>query len=396
MKKHFAFTSMPAHGHVNPTLPLVEELVRRGHRVTYATHEKFADAVESSGATLLAVPGEMPSPPSPANITPEEMAGRAEKFFELVRTGLPPLLTRFEQDPPDALCYDMMTFTGRIVAEKLRLLDIGLLPTYASNEHFSLREQMVSTLNFEPYQQQMLQAFQKIQEFAAEHGIDEPMHPLGMAAASLNIVFIPREFQPSADTFDERFRFVGPSVGSRAEDDSWQPPTDSKPLLFISLGTTFNNQADFFRMCLAAFGNSPWHVAMAIGETVDPAELGPIPDNVEIRPYFPQPLVLRHADAFLSHAGMNSTMESLHAAVPMVAVPQMPEQELNAGQVEELGLGCRLAPSELSSELLRTSVEKVSADEQVRTNLAGMREIFHSAGGAVAAADAIEDAVDGR
>ena len=87
---------------------------------------------------------------------------------------------------------------------------------------------------------------------------------------------------------------------------------------------------------------------------------------------------------------MNSTMESLYHAVPLVTVPQMPEQEANARRVEELGLGRRLVQQELTPELLRATVDEVAADEEIRANLAAMRMSIREAGGSVAAADAIE------
>jgi MGT family glycosyltransferase len=390
--KHVLFTSIPAHGHVNPTLPVVEELVRRGHRVSYATHEKFRRAVESAGATLLPTSGDAPTPPPSMNFTPELISGRMERFIELLRTGFPDLLAHAQADPPDAVCYDTMPPIGKMLAEKLELPDIALLPTWASNERFSLRDVMANSLgpNQAAMQQAMGQVIEKMQEFAAEHGVSAPSLPMSAPPASLNIVFLPREFQIAGDTFDERFRFVGPSLGSRASDDSWQPSEDRRPLLLISLGTAFNDRPDFFRMCLEAFGDGEWQVAMAVGEQTDPAALGAIPENIEIRPYFPQPVVLRHATVFLSHTGMNSTMESLQAGVPLVCVPQMPEQEANARRVEELGLGRRLVTTELSADLLRTAVKEVSEDQAIRDNLAEMSKVFQKAGGAVAAADAIE------
>jgi len=45
MSKHLVFVVTPGHGHVNPTLPLVEELVARGHRVTYVTGARLLPAV---------------------------------------------------------------------------------------------------------------------------------------------------------------------------------------------------------------------------------------------------------------------------------------------------------------------------------------------------------------
>jgi MGT family glycosyltransferase len=390
--KHLVFTSIPAYGHVNPTLPLVEELTRRGHRISYATGERFAQAVESAGATLLPIGGEMPNIPQNMGFDPEQMSQRMEAFLELVRVGFPDLLAYTRKDRPDAVCFDGMTSIGPMVAQKLELTDIALQPTWASNEQFSMRDKIMrgSHLSYPGIRQVFQQMSEKMREFGAEYGVSMPVLPMSQPPASLNIVFIPREFQIAGETFDERFRFVGPSLGSRASDESWRPSEDSRPLLFISLGTAFNNQPDFFRMCLDAFGDGQWRVAMAIGEKIDPGELGAVPENIEVRPYFPQPVLLRHATAFLSHTGMNSTMESLHAGVPLVAVPQMPEQEANARRVEELGLGRRLHPAELSPELLRTAVKEVSEDQEIRANLTKMSEAFDNAGGAVAAADAIE------
>jgi UDP:flavonoid glycosyltransferase YjiC (YdhE family) len=37
MRQHIAFVSIPSIGHVYPTLAVAAELVRRGHRVTYAS-----------------------------------------------------------------------------------------------------------------------------------------------------------------------------------------------------------------------------------------------------------------------------------------------------------------------------------------------------------------------
>ena len=39
---HIAMFSIAAHGHVNPSLDVIRELVARGHRVTYAIPPVFA------------------------------------------------------------------------------------------------------------------------------------------------------------------------------------------------------------------------------------------------------------------------------------------------------------------------------------------------------------------
>jgi MGT family glycosyltransferase len=405
---HIAFICLPAAGHVNPTLPVVAELVRRGHRVTYATSAKYADAVESAGAVFLPsgddLAAQLPRRVVPADggVTASPMAGMLagmgsgmmsgllERWLEGARNEFPALVDRLAADPPDAVCYDAMTFSGKMAAAKLALPDIALLPTYATNEHFSMREFMPAGAP-KAMMEAWKHASQLMTDFAAEQGLGQLQFMEG-PPASLNICFIPRDFQPAGATFDGRFHFVGPSLGQRGNEEAWQPRVQDRPLLFISLGTTpLNDRPDFFRMCLEAFAGSRWQVAMATGDRVELSELGEIPPNVELRPYFPQLDVLRHADVFLSHTGMNSTMEALYFGVPLVAFPLQPEQEANAHRVEELGLGRRLAAEGLSPDLIRAAVDEVSADQLIRSNLVKMSEHVRGSGGATAAADAIED-----
>lgn len=49
---HIAMVSIPAHGHVNPSLEVIRTLVGRGHRVTYANAPSFGDVVRGTGAEL--------------------------------------------------------------------------------------------------------------------------------------------------------------------------------------------------------------------------------------------------------------------------------------------------------------------------------------------------------
>jgi MGT family glycosyltransferase len=416
---HIAFICLPAAGHVNPTLPVVAELVRRGHRVTYATSAKYAKVIESAGAAFFPSGEDLaaflpprersadggPAPadggraPSPiagmfAGMPSGMMSGLLERILKGAREEFPALLARLAEDRPDGVCYDAMTLSGKMAAAKLALPDIALIPSYATNEHFSMRDLMPG-LPPPGMVEAWKQASERIHEFAADHGVGH-LQFMGGPPASLNISFIPREFQPSGETFDARFHFVGPCLGLRGNEEDWQPRTKDGPLLFISLGTTpLNDRPDFFGMCLEGFAGTRWQVVMAIGERVEESELGDIPENFEVRPFFPQLEVLPHADAFLSHSGMNSTMEALYFGVPLVAFPLQPEQGANARRVEDLGLGRRLPLEGLSPKLIRETVLEVSEDPAIRGNLKAMSARVRASGGAPAAADAIEDFLRG-
>ena len=239
---------------------------------------------------------------------------------------------------------------------------------------------------------------QELEQLCSRYGI-APIRPQDMWThnETLNISFIPRTFQPGGDSFDERFMFVGPAIFARQDAPAFEiENSEEKPVLYISLGTVMNNRPDFFKLCFEAFGDGPWHVVMAHGQRIDMQQLGPIPANFQVAPYLPQLEVLEHSRVFITHGGMNSTMEALYYGVPLIVVPQQPEQGMTAQRVSDLGLGVALNPNELSAEVLRAAVERVSDDATIRQNVEAMQETVRDSGGAYDAADAITTMMETR
>lgn len=381
------FVAEPARGHVYPTLPLVEELVLRGYRVSYVTGERLVTTVEAAGATAVPLP-KRPWPDLSTRFTAEVLSQIVERSIASARLDFPMVSAHFEHDRPDAVCYDSLSFIGRLLAHKLPVLDVALFTTLASNGKFLLNDQFEPG-SFDSQHPKLIESGRQLHAFATEYGTADSSRAW-WEIASLNLVFLPKQFQIAADTFDERFHFIGPSLGLREDIEDWQPPKSAALILFISLGTVFNQRPDFFRLCVEAFAEGSWHVVMAIGEAVDREQLGRIPTNFEVRSYFPQLVVLRHARVFVSHAGPSSIMESLYYSVPLVMVPQTPEQQVNARRTEELGLGRRLLTSRLTVEVLREAVAHVDADPEIRADVERMRSVIRDCGGAALGADVIE------
>ncbi|MGW1788233.1 macrolide family glycosyltransferase [Streptomyces tubercidicus] len=389
MAKHLLFVALFGHGHVNPTLPLVEELVRRGHRVDYATTAEHSEAVIKAGAHWVELKLQSPALLTPPrNFGLDKIPGWMRGMFAEMRTLHPVLRDYCAAESPDAICYDSMNWPARVAAEQLGLPAVRFVPNLASNEAFSLFDNLMNEVGDEDPMLAALAA--DCAEFSAENGVTLAPELVLNFTEKLNLVFIPREFQPAGDTFDDRFHFIGPSLGEREHAEPWSPADPDAPVLFISLGTVFNDRPEFFRTCIEAFGDGPYQVAMAIGD-LDRADLGEIPPTFDVRPYFPQPAVLRHADAFVSHAGMNSTMEALYYGVGLITVPQMPEQAANAGRAQELGLGVQLDTATVTAESLRAAVARVTSDATMRTHLDRMCKVTRDSGGAVRGADVIEE-----
>ncbi|WP_103502989.1 macrolide family glycosyltransferase [Streptomyces sp. SM14] len=384
---HIAFFNFPAVGHVNPTLGVVEELVKRGHRVTCTATEFFVPAIKAAGATPIVYEspfGEFYR--SPYN--DEMMAGEGLRCLDEAIALHQQVSGYYGDDRPDVVVHDFMAWGARFYASEHELPAVRLFPSYGVSETFNIAAKYPWSAPDDP---RILEMIERITALLPTFGLPGDMGAFVTDVAETGVIFLPREFHYEGDTFDDRFVFAGPSIKDRSTfQGSWKPKSAERPVLLISLGTASTGWPEFFSFALQAFGDSGRDVVMALGDHIDPADLGDVPANFEIRRHVPQLDVLRHADVFLTHAGMNSTMESLYHGVPMVAVPQMNEQRANALRVEELGLGRHLPREEVTAESLRASVDAVAADAAVAERVRAMKEALRAVDGPAVAADAVE------
>lgn len=132
------------------------------------------------------------------------------------------------------------------------------------------------------------------------------------------------------------FKFLGASVYERNE-EKFSIAVSGKPVIYISLGTIVKGTASFFHECIKAFKDENVTVIMSVGKTFQIEKLGMIPDNFCVYDSVPQISVLKQADVFITHGGMNSVSEALVCGVPMLVVPFMTDQPTNARRIEEIG-----------------------------------------------------------
>ncbi|MBE2999294.1 glycosyl transferase [Nocardiopsis sp. HNM0947] len=370
-------------GHVNPTLGIAAELVARGHRVRYAAPRPFADRIAATGAEYVPVTSTWEG----SDEGVPQMHGR-----ELVRAmGLLLEETRAAVDqldglaPPDLVVHDgTLVWWGRILAHRWGVPSVETWPNFVGNRHWSMK----SYVRLNPLSPALWRVLLRTGRYVRAQGMTDVGAFFQGTDAAERLVTLPRAFQPAGETFTGH-RFVGPVLSGRAFEDTWEPPEGAGPVVLVSLGTAYNDRPDLYRAVLDSAAGRPWHVVMAVGEAV-PATLGEVPPNVEVHAQVPQLAVLRHAHVFVTHAGMGGTMEGLAHGVPLVALPQMAEQRANADRIAELGLGRHLDTEGLTADALWTAVEETAADPHVRERVAWMRGEIDAAGGAPAAADAVE------
>lgn len=375
------FVVPPHAGHVNPTLPVVAELVGRGHRVSYASGPGALTKARDAGAEPVELPWGPPSEEATGEWNTGTMSVTLAAFMADARAAIPVLLNRFSAGKPDVVCYDPITFAGPILAARLDRPGAALIPTFAGNEKVSVQELLLPP-DFDPAHPLLQRFGADLGVFAAEYGAGVDLFPASGTTAALNLVFMPQQFQIGGETFGAGYEFIGPSPEYR--EGTWVPR--GRKILYVSQGTVYNRRPEFFELCVKAFGDSDWNVVMAVGDHVD---LCATPDNFEVAPYVPQPTVLQNATAFLSQCGMGSVMDALYYEVPVIGVPHLPEQASILRRVEELGLGARLDIDGITPAQLRAEVEEVATDPVIRANLEIFSEHVRGAGGAARGADVL-------
>lgn len=382
-----AFLNVAMHGRINPTLPVVAELVRRGHRVTYHTSAAFRQETEAAGAEVHCYPGgeqPLPNPPTPVTL----LEGLARGAVAL----LPGVLTDLRRSRPDLIVHDNACLWGAVAARELGVPAASSFTTFAFNRLVpsptrASRELLTAAAARPRSVRGYLSARRDLRRRYDTQGL--PLVDLGGIRQPLNLVYTSRAFQPKAGHFDASYRFVGPSIGARPADPSFPADRLRDPVVYVSLGTVFNAEPRLLRTLATALATLGGTVVVSTGRT-DPAALGQVPPGVLVRRFVPQPEVLCRAALFVTHGGMNSVNEALYAGVPMLVVPQGADQPMVARRVEELGAGLSLATRDVTEDAVLGLARRLLQRPGFRAAAATLRAAQHQAGGPRRAADELE------
>ncbi|MEU5752923.1 macrolide family glycosyltransferase [Streptomyces sp. NPDC047829] len=382
-----AFLNIGMHGHINPTLPVAAELVRRGHTVTYHTSPAFREEIAATGASVRLYPGgdqPLPDPPTPVTLV-EALARTALGL-------LPAVLADLRDDRPDLVVHDSACLWGALAARELGVPAASSFTTFAYNRHVpsptrGSRELLTAAAARPRSLLGYAAARLALHRRYATSGV--PLLDLADIRQPLNLVYTSRAFQPAVEEFDRSYRFVGPSIGARPDDPSFPSDRLRDPVLYASLGTVFNADPRLLRTFATALAPLGGTVVVSTGQT-DPAALGALPVNVLARRSVPQLEVLDRAALFVTHGGMNSVNEAMFAGVPLLVVPQGADQPMVARRVVELGAGLSIRTENVTEDSVRAVARRLLEDSRYRAATAGLRATQREAGGYRRAADELE------
>lgn len=354
------FINLPYYGHFVPTVGLVQELMKQGCEVTYLMPFDWKEHVAKSGAKFVGY------------VNHKKLSEQIKNAYEAAEK----IVREF-----DLVVYEQFFFLGKHLAQKYNKPVVRIFTAPVTNER--LMEEYIAAggalgiFKHKWIAKSWTRATAKGIPMKTDNWLDEIIHN----PPELNLVYTLREYQPYAEEFpDEQYKFLGASIYNRSL-QSFHVAKDDRPFIYISLGTVVKGATAFFQNCIDAFRDEPVQVIISTGQHFVLQRLKRIPANIQIYQSVPQVEILKKADIFVTHGGMNSISEAFVQGVPMVVIPFMADQPVNARRIEELGLGKKLEYSSVSGERLKNIVFSVLSDNHIRKHILEMQKLVKAAPG---------------
>ena len=380
------FFCIPAHGHTNPTLGVVKELVSRGHEVWYYSYDIMREKIESAGATFISC-DDYDREQNLSDIDTTRL-GKDLAFSTkiLVDTTLAlddKVCREMTELKPDCIVADSMALWGKAVALKLGIPFVSSTTTFAFNQH-SARIMKQSLKDLFKMMISMPKTSKQVKRLKDKgYPVNNILDIIGNDDNTHTIVYTSPEFQPCSETFSEKYAFVGPSIRPASE----KVEKRKDKLIYISMGTVNNDMMPFYKACISALRDTDYQVIISVGNLVSIEDFGELPENISVYSHVDQIAVLKKADVFVSHCGMNSVNESLYFEVPLVMLPQTSEQKGVAERVSQLGAGIKFDKSDGASVL--RAINKILSVDTYKQNAKKIAEGFKNSSGSKGAADKI-------
>jgi len=348
-------------GHFGPLIPFARAFQRAGDAVLVAAPGSARPMIRAEGFPARFfddAPDEERDAIFAAAMATQAPASYvfAEAFARVdARVALPGMLDICHSWRPDLVISEISEFAGPIVAARLGIPTISVgISQQGRSEAVAAASELLPALD----------------ELGAQVGL--PPDPDGRRLLSLPYyTLVPEALEePSLRSARAAWRFR--DRDEPAEDpasDRWE--SDGRPLVYVTFGSVAPTMDMFpavYRGAIDAFSALPVRVLVTVGRERDPAELGPVPDNVEVEGWVAQREVMPHAAAMVCHGGSGTVTMGLAAGVPMAVVPLFADQSWNAERVDAIGAGIVLEGGADAVAGLGDAVSKLLVDPAYRGN----------------------------
>jgi zeaxanthin glucosyltransferase len=226
-------------------------------------------------------------------------------------------------------------------------------------------------------------------------GLKPLLHAADALSPLAQITQLPAALEFKVDLPAPLLHYTGPFVDQarRAPVEFPWHRLDGRPLVYASLGTLQNGAEDIFRKIAQACVGLDLQLVISLGGGLDPASLGTLPGDPLVVRYAPQLDMVKRAATVITHAGLNTTLESLAEGVPLVCIPLGNDQPGVAARVAAQGAGIVISRRKLTATRLRSAIEAVLSRPHYRAAACRLQDAIRQIDGLDEAANIIEAAL---
>lgn len=411
---HYAVIAPPLYSHVRALEALAQALIARGHRVTFMQQAEARTLLGDARIGFYPL-GERSHPPGslahtleltahPSGMGIFRLIADMAKTSDMLCRELPAAL---QQAGVDGLIVDQMEAAGGLVADALGLPFVSVacalpvnrephlpLPVMPFNYGTGARRQKLYATSERIYDWLMRRHSEVIARHAHAFGLGERrslhdcLSPLAQISQTLPAFDFPRRQLPA------HFHAVGPLRHVHATPEAAAPSTS--PLVFASLGTLQGHRFTLFRTIARACRQLNVRLLIAHCGGLNAAQEARLRlYGAEVTDFADQPAVLRQAQAVITHGGLNTVMDAIESATPMLTIPLAFDQPGVAARVVYCGIG-RRASRFTTVNALAKKLGALLNDPGYRQRLSLMQTQLALAGGATCAAAVVEQALNSR
>jgi len=384
-EKRFLMTVWEGGGNIPPQMAIARKLLARGHQVRVLGDPTVEPSVRAVGAEFSA----WTRAPHRKNLDPSTDI-LVDWKFENMRAAFEHMLDEFvagpahlfvedtaeelDRRPVDAMLVDYLLAGPLLVAEARRI------PRAVVMHNIYVRPAKGIPPfgpGFEPAKNVLGRARDALFGLAIDRLWKRGLSPINRTRASLGLtpiqdlfalydfadavlVLTSRSFDFATHELPTNVHYVGPQLDDPAWVAPWTSPwskDDRRPLVLVSLSSTYQNQLPILRKLVTALGSLDVRGLVTVGPAMNPRELSP-PENVAVVQSAPHGSVLQEASACVTHCGHGTTMRALIAGVPLVCIPMGRDQNDTAARVTARGAGVRFATT-ASAGAYRDGIRRV-------------------------------------
>lgn len=378
-RAHIAIFSYPIPASVHPTLTIVETLCRRGHRVTYATSERFAARVAALGAEVIQIPV-LRRPHSE-----RQRSAIATDWYDLSSKVLTAVSSFFEANVPDLVLHDAAHFVGLVIANRASAPILRMTAELAPDE--SNRDRYLPPSS--TFRHDLDECLAQARTFLAEHGIH--LRDARYDRTRPTIYFFPREFQIGAHPIADHL-YAARCAAERHGLKPWKgADAGGKKRVLITASTVYIEGPQYFRMCLEALSGLGYHSLLAIGDNNDVSLFKSLPPDTEILVNVPQVVAMPQVDLIIGLGGPTTQMEAAYHGVPLLMLTNGgAEAEVCADIAQLHGIGIHLRQSDTNERNIRRHTVDILQRGVLRDSVRRVQSLIKNGAGGEEAANWIE------